>query len=213
MKRTFFLFWQTFSLPVAYTVVNAYLNINNYITQLDDFFHTEFPADFPESGALALITFLAVFILPNLYTYISLHSIKEDLVNGKIQRDIRITPYDQRIEIGTRNYMIRGAPNNRLIDFILISISPFIINFSSLALLLLYSATLVMISTLYTEASLIIMNPYLRLKYDVFVLQSENKTLHIIVEKEKEFEKPKLSEYIIDWYYDHLILVGFKDGK
>jgi len=31
------------------------------------------------------------------------------------------------------------------------------------------------------------------------------------MEKEKEFEKPKFSEYIIDWYYDHLILIGFKN--
>jgi len=213
MNKTYFLFWQAFSLPIAYIVANAYLNVDNYIIQLNDFFNTKFPAVFPESGTLALIIFLAVFTLPNLYVYMSLHSIKEDLVNEKIQRDIHITPYEQYIEINTRNYTIRDTLDNQLIGFILTSIFPFIIDYSSLTLLLLYSITLAIISTVYVEGSLIVINPYLRLKYNIFILQSEDRTLYIIMEKEKEFEKPKFSEYVIDWYYDHLILVGFKDTK
>jgi len=66
---------------------------------------------------------------------------------------------------------------------------------------------------MYTEGSLIVINPYLRLKYHIFVLRSENRTLYIIMEKEKELEKPNFSEYDIDWLYDHLILIGFKDKK
>ena len=180
---------------------------------MNDFFNTKFPAVFPESGTLALIIFLAVFTLPNLYVYMSLHSIKEDLVNEKIQRDIHITPYEQYIKINTKNYLIRDTIDNQLIGFILASIFPFIIDYSSLTLLLLYSITLAIISTVYVEGSLIVINPYLRLKYNIFILQSEDRTLYIIMEKEKEFEKPKFSEYVIDWYYDHLILVGFKDTK
>jgi len=213
MDKTYFLFWQVFSLPIAYIVANAYLNIDNYITQLNDFFHTEFPAIFPESGILALIIFLVTFMLPNFYLFMSLHSIKEDLLNEKIQRDIRITPHEQYIEISNRNYTIRDALDNRLIGFILISMFPFIMDYSSLALLLLSTVTLAMISTMYAEDSLIFMNPYLRFKYHVFALQSEDKILYIIMEKEKEFERPKFSEYVIDWYYDHLILIGFKDTK
>jgi len=213
MDKTYFLFWQVFSLPIAYIVANAYLNIDNYITQLNDFFHTEFPAIFPESGILALIIFLVTFMLPNFYLFMSLHSIKEDLLNEKIQRDIRITPHEQYIEISNRNYAIRDALDNRLIGFILISMFPFIMDYSSLALLLLSTVTLAMISTMYAEDSLIFMNPYLRFKYYVFALQSEDKILYIIMEKEKEFERPKFSEYVIDWYYDHLILIGFKDTK
>jgi len=213
MNKTYFLFWQVFSLPIAYIVANAYLNVDNYIIQLNDFFHTEFPSIFPESEILALIIFLTVFMLPNLYVYMSLHSIKEDLLNGKIQRDIRITPHEQYIEINNRNYTIRDTLDNQLIGFILGSIFPFIIDYSSLTLLLLYSITLAIISTVYIEGSLIVINPYLRFKYHIFVLQSEDKTLYIIVEKEKEFERPKFSEYVIDWYYDHLILIGFKDTK
>ena len=213
MNKAYFLFWQAFSLPIAYIVANAYLNVDNYIIQLNDFFHTEFPSIFPESGILALIIFLTVFMLPNLYVYMSLHSIKEDLVNEKIQRDIHITPYEHYIEINSRNYTIRDTLDNQLIGFIIASIFPFIIDYSSLTLLLLYSITLAIISTVYVEGSLIVINPYLRLKYHIFVLQSEDKTLYIIMEKEKEFEKPKFSEYVIDWYYDHLILIGFKDTK
>ena len=214
MNKAYFLFWQAFSLPIAYIVANAYLNVDNYIIQLNDFFHTKFPGIFSESGILALIIFLAVFMFPNLYVYISLHLIKEDLVNEKIQRDIRISPHEQYIEINGRNYTIRGTLDKQIIGFTLVSsIFPFIINYSSLALLLLYCITLVMISIVYVEGSSLVINPYLRLKYHIFVLQSEDKTLYIIMEKEKEFERPKFSEYVIDWYYDHLILIGFKDTK
>ena len=212
MDKTYFLFWQAFSLPIAYIAANAYLNVDNYITQLNDFFHTEFPSIFPESGILALIIFLVTFMLPNLYLFMSLHSMKEDLLNEKIQRDIRITPHEQYIEISNRNYTIRDALDNRLIGFILISMFPFIMDYSSLALLLLFTVTLAIISTMYAEDSLIF-NPYLRFKYHVFALQSGDKTLYIIVEKEKEFERPKFSEYVVDWYYDHFILIGFKDMK
>ena len=214
MNKAYFLFWQAFSLPIAYTTVNAYLNVGNYIIQLNDFFHTEFPATFHENGILALVIFLTVFLLPNLYVYMSFRSIREDLVNGKIQRDIHMTPHEQYIEINGRNYTISGTLDKQIIGFTLVSsIFPFIINYSSLALLLLYSITLVMISTVYVEGSSLVINPYLRLKYHIFVLQSEDKTLYIIMEKEKEFEKPKFSDYVVDWYYDHLILIGFKDMK
>jgi len=214
MNKAYFLFWQAFSLPIAYIVANAYLNVDNYIIQLNDFFHTKFPAIFPESGILALIIFLAVFMFPNLYVYISLHLIKEDLVNEKIQQDIHISPHEQYTEINGRNYTISGTLDKQIIGFTLVSsIFPFIINYSSLALLLLYCITLVMISIVYVEGSSLVINPYLRLKYHIFVLQSEDKTLYIIMEKEKEFEKPKFSEYVVDWYYDHLILIGFKVMK
>jgi len=214
MNKAYFLFWQAFSLPIAYIVANAYLNVDNYIIQLNDFFHTKFTAIFPESGILALIIFLAVFMFPNLYVYISLHLIKEDLVNEKIQRDIRISPHEQYIEINGRNYTIRGTLDKQIMGFTLVSsIFPFIINYSSLALLLLYCITLVMISSVYVEGSSLVINPYLRLKYHIFVLQSEDKTLYIIMEKEKEFEKPRFSEYVVDWYYGHLILIGFKVMK
>jgi hypothetical protein len=208
-----FLFWQSFSLPIAFIVASAYLNVDNYIVQFNHFFHTRFPPVLPESGILALIIFLVTFMLPNLYVYMSLHSIKGDLLNGKIQRDIRITPHEQYIQISNKNYAIRDALDNQLIGFILISMFPFIIDYSSLALLLLSTVTLAMISTVYAEDSLIFMNPYLRFKYHVFTLQSEDKALYIIMEKEKEFEKPKFSEYVIDWYYDHLVLIGFKGMK
>jgi len=209
-----FLFWQAFSLPIAFVTASAYFNVDNYIVQFNHFLHTRFPPVLPESGILALVIFLVTFISPNLYLFMSLHSIKEDLLNGKIQRDIRITPHEQYIQISNKNYAIRDV-DNRLIGFILISMFPFIIDYSSLALLLLTTVTLAMISTIYAEDSLIIMNPYLRFKYHVFTLQSEDKTLYIIMEKEKEkeFEKPKFSEYVIDWYYDHLVLIGFKDMK
>jgi|GEM_PF-1417971 len=214
MNKAYFLFWQAFSLPIAYTTVNAYLNVGNYIIQLNDFFHTEFPATFHENGILALVIFLTMFLFPNLYVYMSFRSIREDLVNGKIQRDICMTPHKQYIEINGRNYTISGTLDKQIIGFTLVStIFPFIIDYSSLALLLLYSITLVMISTVYVEGSSLIINPYLRLKYHIFVLQSEDKTLYIIMEKEKEFEKPRFSDYVVDWYYDHLILIGFKDMK
>jgi len=214
MNKAYFLFWQAFSLPIAYTITNAYLNVGNYIIQLNDFFHTEFPATFHENGILALVIFLTMFLLPNLYVYMSFRSIREDLVNGKIQRDIHISPHEQYIEINGRNYTIRGTLDKQITGFTLVSsIFPFVIDYSSLALLLLYSITLVMISIVYVEGSSLVINPYLRLKYHIFVLQSEDKTLYIIMEKEKEFEKPKFSEYVVDWYYDHLILIGFKDMK
>jgi len=209
MSKTYF-FLQTFSLPIAYLVTSIYLNINNYIIQLDEIFNNRFPSNFPESWILALIIFLVVFLLPNLYVYLSLQSLKEDLINERIQRDLHITPQEQYIEINAKNYTIKGTLDNQFIGFILVTILSFLINYSSLTLLLLYSITLALISTLYGEGTLIVINPYLRLKYNVYELQGEDKTLYIIIEKEKEFERPRFSDYIIDWYYDHLILVGFK---
>jgi len=213
MNKTYFLFWQTFSLPIAYIVSNTYLNINNYITQLDNLFHTKFPVNFNESGVLALIIFLITFTLPNLYVFTSLHSVKQDLINGRIQRDIHITPYDQYIEINGKKYTIKHTPDSQLISFFLTSMIPLLINYSSLVLLLLCTTIIIITGIIYTEGLPIIINPYLRLKYHVFIVQSEGKILYIIMEKEKEFERPRFSEYIIDWYYDHLILVGFKDKK
>jgi len=141
----------------------------------------------------------------------SLHSIKEDLVNERIQKDIHITPHEQDIEINNKHYTIRGTLDSHVIGFILVSMFSFVIDYSSLTLLLLYFITLVLIAVVYGEELLIIVNPYLRFKYQVFILQGGDKTLYIIMEKEKEFEKAKFSEYIIDWYYDHLILIGFKN--
>jgi hypothetical protein len=211
MNKTFLLFWQAFSLPIAYVVINAYLNINNYIIQLNEFFNTKLPTIPSESGILALIIFLVVFVLPNFYIYISLYSLKEDLVNEKIQRDIHITPHDQYIEINNKHYTIRGTLDNHVVGFLLVSLISFVIDYSSLTLLLLYFITLVLIGVIYGEELLLIVNPYLRLKYQVFILQGGDKTLYILLEKEKEFEKPKFSEYIIDWYHDQLILIGFKN--
>jgi len=214
MNKAYFLFWQAFSLPIAYATANAYLNINNYVIQLNGFFHTEFKATFPENKILALVLYVTMFMFPNLYVYMSLYSLKEDLVNGKIQRDIHITPYERYVEINGRNYTIKGTLDKKIIGFALVStLFSFSVNYSSLALLLLYTIMLAVISILYVEDSSFIINPYLRLGYHIFVLQGENKTLYIIMEKEKEFEKPRFSDYVIDWYYDHLILIGFKETK
>ena len=211
MKKAYFLFWQTFSLQIAYSVANAYLNFNNYITQLNTIFNTRFQPNFNENPIIALVIFLFTFMFPNIYVFTSLHSIKDDLVNGKVQRDIHIKPYDNYIEINGKDYIIRDDLDKQIINLaLLISLFPFVIDYQSLALLLLYGFSLVMISVVYIERPLFLINPYLRLKYDVFVLQSDNKTLYIIMEKEKEFERPRFSRYVIDWYYDHTILIGFK---
>jgi hypothetical protein len=212
MRKTYFLFWQAFSLPIAYSVSNAYLNTNNYITQFNNLFSTNFPTNIPENPTIALALFLIILIIPNLYVFLSLYSLKYDLINGRLQRDIHITPHKQHIEINGKNYMLKNTLDRQITSFTLLSSLPsFLINYHSLSLLLLYFTTLTMISIVYTEGSTILINPYLRLKYQVFTLQSEGKNLYIIMEKEKEFERPRFSDYIIDWYYDHLILIGFKD--
>ena len=203
-----FLFWQMFSLPIAYIVSSAYLNIHDYIIQLNYLFRAS--TVFPESGVVALIIFLVTFMLPNLYVFTSLRLMREDLLNGKIQRDVRITPHERYIQISTRNYTITdpSLDTSGLVGFTLISVFPFVIDYSSLTLLLLSSITLAIIGTLYEEGS-IVMNPYLRVMYHVFTLRSEDKKLYIIMEKE---ERPKFSEYVVDWY-DHLVLVAFKGVK
>jgi len=199
------LFWQTFSLTTAYIVASAYLNLDNYVTQINDLLGTKIRINFPENGILALTTFLITFVLPNLYVFLSLHSMKEDLVKGRIQRDIRIIPQEKSIQIGARNYTIqtRNYTTDQFLGFVLISMFPFLINYSSLALLLLTVVTLVMIS-LHNDG--ILTNPYLRFKYHVFTLQSEDKRLHVIMEKG---ERP--TGYVVDWLYDHSVLVGFHE--
>lgn len=197
--------------PIAYSVSNAYLNINNYTTQFNNLFCTNFPTTLPENPTIALALFLIMLIIPNLYVFLSLYSLKYDLINGRLQRDIHITLHKQHVEINGKNYIPKESLDKQIIGFTLLSsLLSFLINYHSLALLLLYFTTLTMISVIYTEGSTILINPYLRLKYQVFTLQSEGKNLYIIMEKEKEFERPRFSDYIVDWYYDHLILIGFK---
>jgi hypothetical protein len=211
MKKAYFLFWQTFSLQIAYSIANIYLNINNYIAQLEGVFNTTFYINFHENPIIALVLFLVTFAFPNLYVHISLHAMKDDLMNKKIQRDINIKPHEYNIEINGKEYSIRDNLDKRILNFtLLISIFPFIIDYKSLVLLPLYFFTLAIISIVHTEGSLFLMNPYLLLKFNIFTLQNNGKTLYIIIEKEKEFENPRFSDYVIDWYYDHLILIGFK---
>jgi len=206
------LFWQAFSLPIAYSVMEIYLNIGNYVNQLDSFFNFSFHPNFHENPIIALALFLATFMFPNLYVYISLCSIKDDLINRKVQRDIHIKPYDNYIEINGKEYSVRDNLDKRIMNFaLLFSLFPFVVDYQSLATLLLYFFTLATISVVYSEGPLLLMNPYLLLKYNIFALQNNNKTLYIIMEKEKELERPRFSDYIIDWYYEHLILIGFKE--
>lgn len=192
--------------------MEIYLNIDSYVNQLDNFLNSSFHANFHENPIIALILFLVTFMFPNLYVYVSLHSIKDDLMNRKVQRDIHIKPYDHYIEINGKEYSIRDNLDRRIMNFaLLFSLFPFVVDYQSLVPLLLYFFTLAITSVVYSEGSLLLMNPYLLLKYNIFVLQNNNKTLYIIMEKEKEFERPRFSDYVIDWYYDHLILIGFKE--
>jgi len=212
VKRSYFLFWQAFSLQIAYSIMEIYLNIDSYVNQLDNFLNSSFHVNFHENPIIALILFLVTFTFPNLYVYVSLHSIKDDLMNRKVQRDIHIKPYDHYIEINGKEYSIRDNLDRRIMNFaLLFSLFPFVVDYQSLAPPLLYFFTLAIISVVYSEGSLLLMNPYLLLKYNIFVLQNNNKTLYIIMEKEKELERPRFSDYVIDWYYDYLILIGFKE--
>jgi len=213
MKRTYFLFWQAFSLQIAYIMSNIYLNLNNYVNQLDEFFHINFNVVFNTNLIGTMIIFLLMIMIPNLYVFVSFHSIKDDLVNRKVQRDINIKPYENYIEINRENFSVIDSIDKSVINFALLSsLFPFIIDYQSLVYLLLYFVTLLSIGIVYTEGPSLLLNPYLLLKYNIFVLQNNKKRLYIIIEKEKEFERPRFSDYVIDWYYDHLILIGFKES-
>jgi len=211
MNKINFLFWQASSLSIAYMISNAYFNINNYMTQLNDFLHVKIPLVFPESGFLAFMIFLVLFVLPNLYVYISLYVSKNDYVNGRIQRDIHINPHRQYIKIGEKSYVIKSNIDRQMMGFALVTILPFVIDYSSLTYLILFFIIFaILMNTAFIKDSLILINPYLRLKYSIFALQSVDKTVNTIMEKEKEFEKPKFSEYVIDWCCNRYILIGFK---
>jgi DNA helicase HerA-like ATPase len=79
-----------------------------------------------------------------------------------------------------------------------------------LAPVLAFFAVIILIGLSNPGAVFITVNPYLRSKYDVYVLKNNDRTLYIIIEKEKEYERPKFSEYIIDWFYGHEVLIGFR---
>jgi len=207
------MFWQAFSLPIAYTTANAYLNLNNYTSQFNNLFCTNFPT-ITENPTIALALFLIMLIIPNLYVFLSLYSLKIDLINGRLKRDIRITLHKNHIEISGKNFTVTDTLDRQIVEFTLLStVFPFIVDYRSLALVLLYVATLTLIGVMYLGGSVILLNPYLRLRYQAFILQNDSVTLYIIMEKEKEFERPKFSDYIVDWFYDHTILIGFKDGQ
>ncbi|BFI75390.1 hypothetical protein [Sulfurisphaera ohwakuensis] len=214
MSKVYFLFWQAFSLPIAYIVASAYLNINNYIVQLDQLFHMDLSINLPDSIPIAILFFIGALTIPNIYVFLSFESIKEDLVrdlvNEKKEKDLPIETKDNFITIDGHSYTIDDTLDNQLIGFILGSIFPFIINYSSLAILVLYLTIFFFIGTIYVDSSMIVINPYLRIKYQILTLRHEDRRIFIIIEKEKEHERPKFSDYEIRWFYDHLILIGFK---
>ena len=208
------LLFQTLSLPIAYILTNIYINIDNYIEQLDRDFNIKLPT-IPVDFYLAVAIFVVLFIAPNVYVFALLRMLKKDLIEGKITRDVEIIPHDDHIEVGGRDYTISEALDHGLTGLVLISIFPFTIDFSSLVptlfLLALYIVMLIVMAMVYDEGSLVLDDPYLRLKYHVVTLQSGEKTLVAIMEK--EFERPRFTEYIFDWIYDHSVLVGFKVTK
>jgi hypothetical protein len=132
---------------------------------------------------------------------------KKDLLNGGTQTDVRVKAFEDHIDLGGKKYILEDNINKPITGAILL-LSPFIVDFRSLPLVLLYLAVLAIIG--YTGRRFVTHNPYLLLKYDVFVLRSDRKKVYIILEKEKEFERPKLNSYIIDWYLGHSVLIGFK---
>jgi hypothetical protein len=210
MRRPVLLVWQAFSFPVAYVSANVYLNVNNYIDQIDRFFGTGSGAHITENAPVALTIFLVLFLFPNVYVLASLRLLKNDLLNNKLQPDISITPRDNYVEISGKEYRLVREINGVPFGFILISLFPLIMDYSSLAPVLAFLTVIILTGLSYPGAVFITANPYLRSKYDVYVLRNNDRTLYIVMEKEKEFERPKFSDYIIEWFYDRKALIGFR---
>jgi hypothetical protein len=210
MRKPVLLFWQAFSFPIAYVSVNMYLNINNYIDQIDRFFGTGSGTYITENAPVALTVFLLLFLFPNIYVFASLRLLKNDMLNNKLQPDINIIPHDGYIEISGKEYRLIRQTGITPFGFTLISLFPLIMNYSSLAPVLAFFAVIILIGLSNPGAVFVTVNPYLRSKYDVYVLKNNDRTLYIIIEKEKEYERPKFSDYIIDWFYGHEVLIGFR---
>lgn len=190
-----------------------YLNVNNYIDQIDRFFGTGSGVHINESGVIAITIFLTLSLFPNIYVFTSLRLLKNDLLNSKLQPDVSITPHDNYVEISGKRYELVRELNGVPFGFTLISLFPLIMSYSSLVPVLAFLTIIMLIGSSYPGAVFITANPYLRLKYDVYVLRNNDRTLYILTEKEKEFERPKFSDYITDWFYDRKVLIGFKKGS
>ncbi|MCI4408453.1 MAG: hypothetical protein JHC26_05130 [Thermofilum sp.] len=206
-------FWHTFSLPIAYVIANAYLNVNSYVDQLGLMFNAEYNVNYDVNGYIAVALFLALFITPNVLVFSSLSLLKNDVLSGKIQNDISIISHARHIEVSGKRYTLGNSLNNCVFSPLLISFLILVIDYSRLQLLLLMVLMVALAGFTVNTKQLILCDPYLRLKYDVYTLWGEGKTLYLIIEKEKEFEYPVLNNYVISWFYGHSILVGFKkDG-
>jgi hypothetical protein len=210
MRPSRFLSWQVFSFPIAYTVSNMYLNTDNYIGQINRVFGTNFNTNFNENGAIVITVFLILFLFPNLYVFTSLRSLKDDLLTNKVHPDASIIPHDDYIGISGKEYRLIRGPETTPFGFIMISLFPLILSYSSLVPVLAFLAIIILVGLSYPDTSFITMNPYLRLKYDVYMLRNGDKVLYVIMEKENEHEKPEFSNYVFDWFYDHTVLIGFK---
>jgi hypothetical protein len=210
LKRPVSLVWQSLSFPIAYVSANIYLNINNYVDQIDRFFGTGFNTYINENGIVAVAVFLILFLFPNLYVFTSLHLLKNDLLDNKLQPDVSIIPHDDYIEIGSKEYRLVQELNSVPFSFIIISLFPLLINYSSLVQVLASVIIIILTGSSCPGTSFIAVNPYLRSKYDVYVLKNDDKTIYIVMEKEKELEKPKFSNYMTDWFYGHMVIIGFR---
>jgi len=210
MRRPALLVWQAFSFPIAYVSANVYLNVNNYIDQIDSFFGTGSGVHINENAPVALTIFLILSLFPNLYVFTSLRLLKNDLLNNKLQPDVSITPHDDYAEVSGKRYELVRELNGVPFGLTLISLFPLIMSYSSLVPVLAFLTIIILIGSSYPGAVFVTANPYLRSKYDVYVLKNNDRTLYIVMEKEKEFERPNFSDYVIDWFYDHKVLIGFK---
>jgi hypothetical protein len=210
LKPSHFLFWQSVSFPTAYVSANVFLNTNKYVGQLSYVLGTGSNINSDESVVIALIVFLTLFLFPNLYVFASLRSLKDDLINKKVQPDASITPHNDGIGVSGKEYKITQKLHGTPLDFIIISLFPLMLNYSAIVPVLAFLAVIILIGLSYPDTSFITMNPYLRLKYDIYMLENDDKTLYIVVEKEKGFERPGFSNYVIDWLYGHAVLIGFR---
>jgi hypothetical protein len=210
MRKPALLVWQAFSFPVAYVSANVYLNVNNYVDQIDRFFGTGSGAHITENAPVALTVFLILFLFPNVHVFASLRSLKNDLLNDKLQPDVSIIPRDNYVEISGKEYKSIRETGLTPFGFTLISLFPLIMSYSSLVPVLAFLTVITLIGLSYPGTVFITANPYLRSKYNVYVLRNNDRTLYIITEKEKEFERPNFSDYIIDWLYDRKVLIGFR---
>jgi hypothetical protein len=128
---------------------------------------------------------------------------------GGLSTDVVKVVADNMIEVDGKTYRVMrdGALKTLLmLYFYMFSIA----TYGSVYAVASVVFAMVFMFSITTPKDAVVLNPWLRLNYDVLVAKGEDGEFYIIADKDSEFERPRLSMYVADWIVKDNIMLAVK---